>query len=442
MIGVDPLVAAVNSLISGGSLSDLQVTQLSAAVLNLQTRGISSVASVDALPPPELNTGRFFWIESEQRYVFSNGQFWDINLIFLPQTNLYAWGCNTNGSLGDSTTINRSSPVSVVGNLPDWTMASAGLRHSLATRAGGSAWAWGNNLNGRLGDNSTENRSSPVSIVGGFSDWTKVSAGVNHSAGLTAGGTAWAWGLNADGSLGDNTSVDRSSPVSVVGGFANWTQISAGFNHTLALQANGTIWGWGYNGDGRLGRNTAGAASSSPASVVGGFTNWIQISAGFGHSVGLQADGTIWTWGTNGSGQLGDNSTSNRSSPVSVVGGFVNWTQISGGGYHTLALRAEGTLWAWGNNTSGRLGDNSTENRSSPVSVVGGFTDWASVDGGFQSSGATRTNGSVWCWGNNINGQIGDGSTADRSSPVSLASAIQDWVDVSAGGRHNLGVRA
>jgi alpha-tubulin suppressor-like RCC1 family protein len=199
--------------------------------------------------------------------------------------------------------------------------------------------------------------------------------------------SAWAWGRNNDGQLGNNSSVDASSPVSVVGGFNDWCQISAGGAHTAAVRINCTAWAWGLNSFGRLGNNAA-VDRSSPVSVVGGFTDWCQISAGGLHTVAVRTGGSAWAWGFNLTGELGDNTTTSRSSPVSVVGGFSDWCQISAGDRHTAAVRTTSSAWAWGCNTQGQLGDNTTTDRSSPVSVVGGFTDWCQISAGGEHTAA------------------------------------------------------
>ena len=351
----------------------------------------------------------------------------------------WAWGCNAQGRLGDNSTIDRSSPVSMVGGFTDWCQVSAGCFHNLGVRTNGTAWAWGCNAQGRLGDNSTTNRSSPVSVVGGFTDWVQISGGGDHTVAIRANGTAWAWGSSFNGQIGDNSTVDKSSPVSVVGGFTDWVQISAGGGHTAAIRANGTAWAWGFNGNGRLGDNST-VSKSSPVSVVGGFTDWVQISGGSEHTAAIRANGTAWAWGRNTYGRLGDNTTAARSSPVSVVGGFTDWVQISGGGDHTVAIRANGTAWAWGSSFNGQIGDNSTVDKSSPVSVVGGFTDWVQISAGGGHTAAIRANGTAWAWGFNGNGRLGDNSTVSKSSPVSVVGGFTDWCQVSAGGYHTLGI--
>jgi len=287
---------------------------------------------------------------------------------------------------------------------------------------------------------------SPVSVVGGFTDWCQVSAGGGHTAAVRTNGTLWAWGCNFSGRLGDGTVTDRSSPVSVVGGFTDWCQVSAsgGFGgHTAAVRNNGTLWAWGYNGNGQAGDGTTTTSRLSPVSVVGGFTDWCQVSAGSFHTVAVRTNGTLWAWGFNGGGRLGDGTLTSRSSPVSVVGGFTDWCQVSAGAGHTAAVRTNGTLWAWGCNFSGQLGDGTTTtSRLSPVSVVGGFTDWCQVSADSSHTAAVRQNGTLWAWGCNGNGRLGDNTITDISSPVSVVGGFTDWCQVSAGTVHTAALRS
>ena len=268
-------------------------------------------------------------------------------------------------------------------------------------------------------------------MVGGFTNWCDINTGSQHTLAIRQNGTAWSWGESSDGRLGDNNAtVDKSSPVSVVGGFTDWCQISAGNDHSLAVRTNGTAWSWGIGTCGRLGDNTL-IAKSSPVSVVGGFTDWCQISAGQCHSLAVRQNGTAWAWGLGLCGRLGDNTVITKSSPVSVVGGFTDWCQISAGCIHSLATRTNGTAWAWGEGGSGKLGNNGVTDRSSPISVVGGFTDWCQVSAGSPSSSGVRTNGTLWTWGCNNYGQLGDNTTVSKSSPVSVVGGLIGWFQVA-----------
>jgi alpha-tubulin suppressor-like RCC1 family protein len=442
MIPVNTLISKLNDVITAGGLSELELAQVFGAISSLENNGVSSVSVVGDLPPADNNKGRFVYITSEARYVFSNGVTWDIKNVLTPfDVNAYAWGANTSGQIGDNTTVSKSSPVPVVGVFTDWSQLSGGTNFSLGIRANGTAWAWGSNTSGRLGDNTTVSKNSPVSVVGGFSDWVQLSAGDSHSLGVRADGSAWAWGSNINGRLGDNTAVSKSSPVSVVGGFLNWVQLSAGTAHSLGLRANGSAWAWGANTSGRLGDNTT-VSKSSPVSVVGGFSDWTQLSASDGHSLGVRANGSAWAWGVNSYGRLGDGTTTSRSSPVSVIGGFSDWVQLSAGKFHSLGVRANGIAYAWGANSAGRLGDNTLTSRSSPVSVVGGFSDWVQLSAGSAHSLGLRANGTAWAWGLNGSGRLGDDSITSRLSPVSVVGGFSDWTQLSAGYDFSLGVRS
>jgi alpha-tubulin suppressor-like RCC1 family protein len=445
MIPVTNIISTLNSIITTGGLSSLELAQVFGAVESLEKYGLGTVESVARLPPAGDNTGRFVFILNESRYVYSNGITWDItNIIRKPDQNVYGWGLNTtNGQLGDGTLVNKSSPVSIIGIIIDWTQVSGGYFHSLALRADGTAWSWGSGTAGRLGDGTISARSSPVSVVGGFTDWIQVSAGREHSLALRANGTAWSWGSGTNGRLGNASTAARSSPGSVVGGFTDWIQVSAGDAHSLGLRANGTAWAWGINTSGVLGDGTI-ISKTSPVSVVGGFTDWVQVSAGRGHSLGLRGNGTAWAWGLNTAGRLGDGTLISKTSPVSVVGGFTDWIQLNTGcmSYHSIGIRANGTAWAWGLNTNGRLGDGTITSRLSPVSVVGGFTDWIQVSPGGSHSLGLRANGTTWSWGFNGSANLGDNTVISKTSPVSVVGGFTDWVQVSAGQSHNLGLRA
>jgi alpha-tubulin suppressor-like RCC1 family protein len=358
----------------------------------------------------------------------------------LPSGPALAWGNGAFGRLGANDLVSRSSPVSVVGGIDDWVQVSAGNYHTAAIRSNGTAWAWGNGTLGRLGDGTITARSSPVSVVGGISNWIQVASGSNHTVALRSNGTVWAWGSNQFGQLGAYT-ISRSSPVTVVGGITDWIQVATGGNHNVALRGDGTAWAWGNGTSGQLGNGTV-LNRSRPITVIGGFTDWTSVSAGSGHTVALRANGTAWAWGSNVSGRLGDGTITARSSPVSVVGGITDWTSISGGIQHSVALREDGTIWAWGRNVEGQLGNNTSVSSASPISVVGGITDWTSVSAGGYHNVALRANGTLWAWGNGTPGQLGNGTVLNSSSPVSVIGGITDWVYISAGNQHNVAIQS
>ena len=441
MIPIKTITDTANTIINTGNLTPNQYAQLSGASISLSNTTPKVAASISALPAASGNKGLLFYVTAVQEYYFSDGTTWRNDFtsdVEVMNVIAYAWGRNT-GQLGDNTTSNRSSPVVVVGGITNWTQIASGGQHNLGLTSTGIAYAWGQNSYGRLGDNSTTTRSSPVTVVGGITNWSQLAAGGSHSLGVTGAGIAYAWGRNFTGQLGDNTTSNRSSPVTVVGGITNWSQIAAGYAQSLGLTSAGVAYAWGYNTVGTLGDNTT-TSRSSPVAVVGGITNWRQLSAGDSHCMGLTSAGILYGWGRNSSGMLGDNSSTDRSSPVTVVGGITTWSQVAASS-HTLGVTSTGILYAWGQNNFGQLGDNSTTSRSSPVTPIGGITNWSQIaNGGLHSLGATSA-GTAYAWGYNSYGRLGDNSTTNRSSPVIVVGATTNWTQLRGGGNHSLGLR-
>ena len=233
----------------------------------------------------------------------------------------------------------------------------------------GGLWTWGLNTFGNLGDNTRTDRSSPVQTIASGAIWKEVGANDWNAAGIKTDGTLWTWGY--ENQLGDNTNARKSSPVQTVAGGTNWKTLGQVSYHIAAIKTDGTLWLWGNNGDGELGDNTI-ISKSSPVQTVAGGTNWKQAVAIYYQTAAIKTDGTLWTWGLNSSGELGDNTTISKSSPVQTVAGGTNWKQVS----YTLAIKTDGKLWGWGNNDEGQIGDGTSSRKSSPVQTVAGGTNW------------------------------------------------------------------
>lgn len=319
---------------------------------------------------------------------------------------------------------------------PYFTTITAGASHVLAIKNNGTLWGWGKNGERELGDGTITNRNSPVQI-GSDTNWVTVSGGQYHSLAISADGGLWTWGMNNNGQLG-NGSITTGNIPARVGTDSNWLSVAGGGTHSLGITKDGRLWAWGGNHYGQLGDSST--IDKYVPTQIGTATNWISISSEGYHSLGITSDGKLWAWGWNSSGQLGDGTNNDKNVPTRI-GSATNWVSISaGGGGFSVGLTADGKLWGWGTNNYGQLGDGTTNSRNTPVQIGTG-TNWRSVyAGAFHILGITA-NGKLWACGFNYYGQLGDNSTSQRNGLVPVGSA-SNWVIVSAGGNHSVGVTA
>jgi len=374
---------------------------------------------------------------------------------FFNDGTLWTWGGNASTQLGINATAtnSRSSPGTTLGAGANWKSIETSASNSVigGVKTDGTLWMWGFNADGQLGDNSTVNKSSPVTTSGGGTNWKQLAIAHYHATGIKTDGTLWTWGRNASssspfvwdaGALGDGGATNRSSPGTTAGGGTNWKQVSAAWQACAAIKTDGTLWTWGNNRTGQLGTGTT-TARSSPGTTAGGGTNWSQISLGFtsnveGNAAAIKTDGTLWTWGDNTSGTLGIGTTVDRSSPGTTAGGGTNWKQVAVGLSSMAAIKTDGTLWTWGLNDTGQLGTGNTTARSSPGTTAGGGTTWKQVDIGGntnvnKTAAAVKTDGTLWTWGSNVRGQLGENTTTNRSSPGTTVGGITNWKQVTCG---------
>lgn len=316
-------------------------------------------------------------------------------------------------------------------------MISSGGGQACSVRADGTAWCWGRNNWGQVGDGTTTNRPLPTQ-VGAARDWTTIATGGSTTCGLRgASGELICWGLNYRGQVGDRTTTTRLSPLSITAG-VSWSDVSVNYFHTCAIRREGTLWCWGDNAQGQLGDGTRTVALRNRQ--VGTASNWASVSTGGFHTCATKTDGTLWCWGDNRFGQLGDGTTTGRLTPVRV-GTLSDWSQVSADWSHTCAVRALGEARCWGRNTRGQLGDGTRTSRSTPTVVAGGLT-WATLAAGDSHSCGTTTDGGLRCWGGSPLGALGTGPAvlgSNTPAPVALAGP---WRQADAGWVNGCGVRA
>jgi alpha-tubulin suppressor-like RCC1 family protein len=350
------------------------------------------------------------------------------NLALMDDNTVWSWGYNFCGQLGDGTYTDNATPKQIYG-IDNVTTISAGGNHSLAI-ADGTLYAWGGNTWGQLGNGTTAWSTTPVEITG-FTDVMAISAGATSSLALKNDSTVWAWGQNWMGQLGDGTMIDQRTPVPVLelsgDQLDGVTAISAGYSHHLAIK-DGTVWEWGLNGD-------------RPELITGSFgsplTNITAVAGGTFYSLALADNGTVWAWGYNAYGQLGDGTTTDSAIPIEITA-LNDVTAISAGSYHSLALQNGDTVWAWGRNNDGQLGDGTTTHRTTAVQMSG-LSDILAISAGGSHNLALLDDDTVWAWGANWHGQLGNNTTTHSATPVKVAGLDGITVKaISAGGSHNL----
>tara|TARA_B100001113_G_scaffold350030_1_gene346442 strand:+ start:144 stop:1316 length:1173 start_codon:yes stop_codon:yes gene_type:complete len=357
---------------------------------------------------------------------------------------LWAWGYNEYGQLGQNNRTNYSSPVQVPGTT--WTPDQGGGSGFQPGRANiafiktdNTLWTWGQNSNGALGLNETylKDKSSPVQIPG--TTWKYVESNKKSSMATRTDGTLWAWGNNDRGQLAQNNRTQYSSPVQIPG--TTWDVLAAGNQNVFCTKTDGTLWSWGYNGSyHRLGLLGDENQYSSPVQIPGTWSDVKQISSGWMSTLALKSDNTLWGWGNGNAGQLAQNNRSTIESPTQIAG---SWSHIAAMGLQNGGIKTDGTLWMMGRNSDGTLGQGNTTFYSSPVQIPG--TSWSKITGepndGGECALATKTDGTLWAWGDNSLGELGQNNRTQYSSPRQVGSDTT-WVDVIAGNAMVMGFKS
>jgi alpha-tubulin suppressor-like RCC1 family protein len=359
---------------------------------------------------------------------------------------ILCWGTNGSGQLGDGSSSARRVPVPVVGLSGDVAAITVGFDYACALTTAGEAECWGDNQVGQLGNGSTQSSLVPVAVAELPAPASAIAAGSDHTCALTTDGAVRCWGNNSVQQLGDlYVSSDRIpawvSGLAIPPVAAELSPLAAGGNHTCAVAPGGGAQCWGSNDDGELGNATT-EASNVPVSVVGLAGGVAALAAGSHHTCALTTVGGVLCWGMGVNGQLGDGTSAERLVPTAVVGLESGVAAITAGSDHTCALTLAGRVLCWGSNANGYLGDGTTEPRSTPVPVVGLEGGALAIAAGDRHTCARMRDGSVRCWGWNIYGQLGDGTTSPSSVPVPVTGLADAAVAIAAGSVHTCAVLA
>lgn len=369
----------------------------------------------------------------------------DVRLSDSALTKIFTTNSDFSSGSNANTVINNDAIVlarALLGSIEQVVVGTGG--HACALKTDGTVYCWGRNLRGAIGDNTTTNRYTPVQVLGiggsgTLSDVSQIAAGGYFTCALKTDGTVYCWGQGIYGEVGDGAKVNRLTPVQVldvggVGMLSGVSQISSGFNHSCALKTDGSVYCWGDNPYGQIGDNTT-TQRPIPVQVlgVGGsgtLSDVSQVSAGGNHTCVLKNDSSVFCWGANNDGRLGDNTTIQRNAPVQVlgvggIGMFSGVTQLTSHGSHNCALRTDGGVYCWGFNISGELGDNTTSDRHVPVQVlgvggIGTLSNITEIAAGSNHSCALNASGNLFCWGSNDWGQLGDNTTTQHLTPAQV----------------------
>jgi alpha-tubulin suppressor-like RCC1 family protein len=346
----------------------------------------------------------------------------------LDSGSVKCWGNNTLGQLSTGNATWRETPVTANASIGAQAVG-VGQYHTCSVTGGGGVECWGYNGFGQLGDDTYVLRLSPVN-VSGLSNVAAVANGQSHTCARTGAGGAKCWGRNSFGQLGDGSNTERITPVDVSGLTSGVAAIATRQSHTCALTSTGGVKCWGLNSTGQLG-DASTTQRAAPVDVSGLSSGVSAIAVGQAHTCALTDTGGVKCWGDNGNGQLGDGTNSQRTTPVNVSGLTSGVTAIATGSNHTCAVTSAGALKCWGGNWEAQLGDGTTTPRSAPVSVSGLDSGVQAVSAGLTHTCALTDAGGVKCWGKNANGQVGDGSTTQRTTPANvsgLASGVEEVV--------------
>ena len=332
---------------------------------------------------------------------------------------LWTWGDNRHGNLGDGTTTDSYDPKLLPSPFHDMSnlrSISATSEHTLALKNDGTIWAWGENTYGELGINSTDDALTPVQ-VGDDTDWAKIHASNYNSFAVKTDGTLWSWGRNDHGQLGDGTTTNSHIPKQV-NNDTDWDYVMGAMEHFIGVKTDGSLFIWGWNANGQIGDGTTNDLLT-PTNFGSSISDWKSLALGYRHIIGVRANGELWAWGRNSDGAYGDGTNTSVTSPQQI-GSDTDWSKVHAGQNYSFAIKDNGNIYATGNNGSGRLGIGSATGSFNTFQLFGTTADWQTFHLGFDCGFGIKTDGTVWAWGTNSSGQYGNGTTTNSTSPVQV----------------------
>ena len=356
---------------------------------------------------------------------------------------LWSWGNNENGELGDGTTKKSLLPKQI-GKDTNWYKISVGDKHTIALKKDGTLFAWGNNQWGQLGDNSIENKLTPTQENSKSKDWIEIATGEEHTVALKKDGTLFAWGRNNYGQLGIGTSnfyEYKTTPTQEITKSKSWSFISSGSgSFTVAIKKNGTLFAWGSNEYGELGDGTT-QNKQIPTQEKTKSKNWIEASVGNRHTIALKKDGTLFAWGRNDYGELGDGTTKDRLIPTQERLKSKKWEKVSVGVSHSLALNRDGSIYAWGWNEYGQLANSSEDIKLLATKIIPKGSIFKKVATKHFHTILIANDGTLWGWGKNLFGELGDGTKESKNFLVQEKTLSNDWIDIAVGNYHTVALK-
>lgn len=448
------LEAVISSKVSNGA-TELELLQYKKALAQIKSGDIETVADYDSLPSSN-NLNKIYYLDFEETfYTYSPGVGY-VQLSSPTASLVFAGGFDCNGILGNGQQNNGNlpivTPIQEFTSSTDWAYVEAGGRRSHGIKCNGTLWIIGGCPAGNIFDPNPfflQKYSLATQEVTN-SIWVDISSGgqgTGADVGIKTDGTLWGWGFNTCGVLGTGNVITAcSSPVKEISNSTNWCKVSVTGNcwSTHAIKTDGTLWAWGFNISGQLGTNNT-ICYSSPVQDASSATNWCTVAhSAIRQAAAIKTDGTLWGWGSSVSG--GNFSNVDTSSPLQEPLLDTTWCKVSMGAGNNAdygsAIKTDGTLWGWGRNINGELGTNGTGGGATPTQEVTSSTNWCYVSHSFGNTGAIKTDGTLWSWGCTAYGVFGiDTLCNDLSSPVQEITSSTNWSQISGGSIHFLGIK-